>query len=79
MQIRYSPHAVDRMVERNISTVDVERVLRKPDGVIRHSMDKIIAYKQVRGRKDNVLAVVAVERNEEFEVVTVLANFEVRK
>ena len=79
MQIRYSPHAVDRMTERKISTSDVENILTKPDGVIRQSMDKLVLYKKLEARGDNAIAVVAVEQNNGFEVVTVMVNFEVRK
>ncbi len=79
MQIRYAPHAVDRMTERKISTSDVESILTQPDGVIRQSMDKIILHKKLGNRKDNSVAVVAVERNSEFEIITVMVNFEVRK
>ena len=79
MQIRYAPHAVDRMTERKISTSDVESILTKPDGVIRQSMDKLVLYKKLEPRGDNAIAVVAVEQNNGFEVVTVMVNFEVRK
>jgi len=79
MQIRYSPHAVDRMTERKISTSDVESILTKPDGVLRQSMDKLVLYKKLEARGDNAIAVVAVEQNNGFEVVTVMVNFEVRK
>ena len=79
MHIRYSPHAVDRMTERKNSTSDVESVLTKPDGVIRQSMDKLVLHKKLEARGDNAIAVVAVEQNSGFEVVTVMVNFEVRK
>ena len=79
MQIRYSPHAVDRVTERKISTSDVESILTKPDGVIRQSTDKLVLYKKLEARGDNTIAVVAVEQNNGFEVVTVMVNFEVRK
>ena len=79
MQIRFSPHAVDRMAERKISASDVESILTKPDGVLRQSMDKLTLHKKLDARKDNSIAVVAVERNNQFEVVTVIVNFEVQK
>ena len=79
MEIKYSPHAVDRMIQRQISTAEVENVLAKPDGLIKQSQDKIIVYKEISTRTDNSLAVVAVERNGNFEVVTVMVNFEVKK
>ena len=39
MEIRYSPHAVDRMIQRQISTAEVEDVLAKPEGSIKQSQD----------------------------------------
>ena len=79
MEIRYSPHAVDRMIQRQISTAEVEDVLAKPDGLIKQSQDKLIVYKKVNARTDNSLAVVAVEQDGNFEVITVMVNFEVKK
>ncbi len=79
MEIKYSPHAVDRMIQRQISTAEVENVLAKPDGLIKQSQDKSIVYKEISTRTDNSLAVVAVERDGNFEVVTVMVNFEVKK
>lgn len=47
--------------------------------MIRQSRDKFIAYKKIRGRRDNMLAAVAVEDGRMWEVITVMVNFEVRK
>ncbi len=74
MQIRYAPHAVDRMIEREISTAEVEEILNSPDGRIQQSSDKVIVYKRLNGRGDNSVAVVGVERNGNFEVVTAMVN-----
>jgi len=79
MEIKYSSHSVDRMIQRQISTKEVEDLLARPDGTIRQSKDKVIAYKHIEGRKDDSLAVVAVERDSNVEVVTVMVNFEVQK
>jgi serine/threonine protein phosphatase PrpC len=67
------------MSGRDISTSEVEDILAKPDGTIRQSMDKLIAYKKLKGRKDNCVAIIAVEKNNEFEIITVMVNFGVRK
>lgn len=67
------------MIERHISTTEIEELLVKPDGVIRQPKDKFIAYKKISEREDNSLAVVAVERDGHFDVVTVMVNFEVKK
>jgi hypothetical protein len=81
MEIKYTAHAVERMMQRQISPQEVEILLSDPDGLIKQSRDKVIAYKRVKGRRDNSdnsLAVVAVDSgNREFEVVTVMTNFEV--
>ena len=79
MEIRYSPHAVDRMIQRRVSTTEVEDLLLKSDGLIRQSKDKIIVYKKMKGRTDNSLAVVAVARGRNFDVVTVMVNFEMER
>ena len=67
------------MIQRQISSADVEDVLAKPDGLIKQSQDKLIVYKKVDARTDNSLAVVAVEQRGNFEVITVMVNFEVKK
>ena len=77
MQVEYRPHAIDRMLQRQVSMDEVEAVLSTPDGTIRQSEDKVVCYKEVAGREDNLLAVVAVERDGGYEVVTVMSNFEV--
>ncbi len=80
MNIKYSAHAVDRMLQRKITTTQIERVLNDPDGIIHQSKDKIIFYKTLKERKDNALAVVTVLRNlDAYEVITVMINFEVNK
>jgi hypothetical protein len=79
MHIKYSSHSVDRMVQRNLSTTDIELILSEPDGKIKQSQDKYIYYKKLKGRKDNLIAAVAVTKNKTtFEIVTVLINFEVK-
>ncbi|WP_372654801.1 DUF4258 domain-containing protein [Halobacteriovorax sp.] len=79
MNIKYSSHSVDRILQRDISTKDVELILSEPDGKIKQSQDKYIYYKKLKGRKDNLIAAVAVtKKNMNFEVVTVMINFEVK-
>ena len=68
------------MMQRVVSPQEVELLLGDPDGIIAQSKDKFIYYKMVRGRKDNVLAAVVVQkRNNLYEVITVMVNFEVPK
>lgn len=81
MEFIYSTHAVQRMIERSITPADIEAVISKADGNIPQSRDKKIFFcKRMRHRKDNLIAVVAVQRSSELptEIITVLVNFEVR-
>ncbi len=79
MEIKYRSHAVNRMLQRKISTVEVELILNEPDGVIKQSLDKFIFYKKLKGRKDNLIAAVTLIKSKEtFEVLTVMIDFEVQ-
>ena len=79
MEIKYSSHAVERMIQRKISVKEIELILNDPDGKIKQSKDKYIFYKQLKNRKDNSIAAVTVIKNRvEFEVITVMINFEVK-
>ncbi len=77
MKVTYRDHAVTRMIERRLTPNEVEHVLNYPDGEIRQSRDKVIYYKRMRGRKDNLIAVVAIKGDGFVDVVTVLVHFEV--
>ena len=67
------------MLQRNISTKDVELILSEPDGKIKQSQDKYIFHKKLKGRKDNLVAAVTVLRAvDTFEIVTIMINFEVK-
>lgn len=79
MEVKYRSHAVDRMLQRNITTDQVESILREPDGTIRQSRDKFIYYKKLKGRKDNLIAAVTLMKsNNSFEILTVMIDFEVQ-
>ena len=78
MEIKYSSHAVERMIQRNITTQDVELLITDPDGTIKQSRDKIIFYRKNEHRKDNLMAAVIVLKTKNiFEVITVMVNFEI--
>ena len=79
METQYRSHAVERMIQRGISPREVDDVLSEPDGTIRQSRDKVIVHKLIEGRNDNSIAVVTVESDRAWEVITVTVNFEVRK
>ena len=79
MNIKYRPHAVDRMLQWRISTIEVELILTEPDGIITQSQDKFIYYKRIKGRNDNsIAAVTLLKSKEEFEIITVMIDFEVQ-
>ena len=68
------------MMQRVVSPQEVELLLGDPDGIIAQSKDKFIYFKKIRGRKDNVLAAVTVQkRNILYKVIAVMVNFEVPK
>jgi len=66
----YSEHAVQRMIERKIDHELVLKIITTPDGTIKQSKDKIISFKKIQKRKDNLIAVVSVKK----EILTVI-NF----
>lgn len=78
-KIVYLEHAVLRMSERKISPAEVSKVLNDADGVIKQTKDKCIFYKNLKNRTDNLIAIVALDYPERFEVITVMINFEVKK
>jgi hypothetical protein len=78
VDIKYRSHAVERMLQRRISTAEVELILLEPDNIIKQSFDKFIYYKKLKGRTDNMVAAVAITKNHtSFEVLTVMIDFEV--
>ena len=78
VEIKYSSHAVERMIQRNITTQDVELLISDPDGKIKQSKDKIIFYKNIKHRDDNLMAAATVLNiRDTYEVITVMVNFEV--
>ena len=79
MEIKYTAHAVERMMQRHVSPQAVEALLTEPDGSILQSMDKYIFYKKIKGRKDNDIAAVVIHKMKyQYEVITVMINFEVK-
>jgi len=77
MEITYTPHAVERMIQKQIAPSDVEILVAEPDGRIRQSHDKVIYYRNFKGRSDNALAAVVVQiRHNYSQVITVMVNFQ---
>lgn len=80
MEIKYRSHAVDRMLQRNVSTDEVELIISEPNGIIKQSRDKFIYFKRIKGRKDNSIAAVTLIKSKDvIEVLTVMTDFEVHK
>lgn len=78
MEIKFTPHAVERMMQRKISPQEVESLLTDPDGSIVQSKNKYIFYRNIKGRKDNDIAAVAIHKKDYYEVITVMIKFEVK-
>lgn len=74
----YSDHAVERMLQRDISPDIIMQVSKTPDGRIRQSMDKVILFKKIKGRSDNMIAVVLVAKFDVIEIITVMNYFQER-
>ena len=80
MDVKYSSHAVERMIQRKITPQEVEAILTDPDGAIKQSNDKFIYYKKIKYRNDNLMAAITVQKSKvSFEIITVMINFEVKK
>ena len=75
-ELIFRSHAIERMMERDISSAMVDKILKSPDGVINQSFEKKIVYKRIKNRSDNLIAIVILGRS---EVLTVMNFFEVKK
>lgn len=72
-----TPHAAERINERNLSLNEIESVLKQPD-LIKEQGPKFIFSKSLKNRKDNMIACVVLEKknNNLWIVITVMHNFE---
>ncbi len=72
----FTPHAVQRTIERNVSIIDVQEILEQPD-LVKAQGAKFILAKKITGRSDNMIACVVLERQENdlWIVITVMHNF----
>jgi hypothetical protein len=80
MELLFFPHAIERMFERKITVTEVQNIIESYDGRIQQTRDKVIFYKRLPKRKDNLVAAVAVQQipGDKVEVITVLVHFEVK-
>lgn len=72
-----TPHAVERVVDRKISMQELELLILSPDEVIAQG-PKYLLVKKLQGRKDNNIAAVIIEKQEQdlWVVITVMVNFQ---
>ncbi|MNL58681.1 hypothetical protein D3C87_1823370 [compost metagenome] len=72
-----TPHAVERVVDRKITIPELELLIREPDTVIAQG-PKYLLVKKLKGRKDNNVAAVVLEKREQdlWVVITVMVNFQ---
>lgn len=72
-----TPHAVERVVNRKISMEELELLILSPDEVIVQG-PKFLLVKKLKGRKDNNVAAVIIEKKEQdlWVVITVMVNFQ---
>ncbi len=67
MAIHFKPHALVRMQERGVTSLDIERVLVFPVGTVRVRFGRQAAFGNINGRQ---LLVVYDIRDHDVEVVT---------
>lgn len=72
-----TPHAVERMAEREVSIEEIEEILKNPDEVVKQG-PKFIFAKNIKGRSDNMIATVIVEKKEHglWLIITIMMNFQ---
>lgn len=72
-----TPHAVERIVDRKISMAELESLILSPDEVVAQG-PKFLLIKKFKGRKDNNVAAVILEKKEQdlWVVITVMVNFQ---
>ncbi len=74
-----TPHAVDKILDRKISMLELEQLILNPDEVIEQG-PKFIFVKMFAKRKDNNLAAVILEKKGKdlWVVITVMINFQIK-
>lgn len=72
-----TPHAVQRVLDRKISMIELEKLMTTPDETIEQG-PKFILSKKFKNRKDNNIAAVILEKKGEdlWVVLTVMVNFQ---
>ena len=73
-----TPHAVDKILDRKISMLELEQLILNPDQIIEQG-PKFIFVKKFAKRKDNNVAAVIIEKKGKdlWVVITVMINFQI--
>lgn len=74
-----TPHAVDKILDRKISMLELEQLILNPDKIIEQG-PKFIFVKKFAKRKDNNVAAVIIEKKGKdlWVVITVMINFQIK-
>jgi hypothetical protein len=74
-----TPHAVDKVLDRKISMLELEQLILHPDQIIEQG-PKFIFVKKFSKRKDNNIAAVILEKKGKdlWVVITVMINFQIK-
>ena len=80
MKIRYTTHAERQLAERNLSRKEIERIVRKPQKLIRQGTARHRAIGTIRRHAKRYLLVVIYDRtNAHIEVVTAFLTTKFKK
>ena len=74
-----TPHAVDKVLDRKISMLELEQLILNPDQIIEQG-PKFIFVKKFAKRNDNNVAAVILEKKGKdlWVVITVMINFQIK-
>ena len=74
---KLTSHASQRIKERNISMHEIEEIINSPDEILIQGTKYILA-KNLKNRKDNMIATVVIEKKEHnlWLIITVMINFQ---
>lgn len=74
-----TPHAVDKILDRKISTLELEQLILNPDQVIEQGPKFILVKKFVKRKDNNVAAVILEKKGKDlWVVITVMINFQIK-
>lgn len=71
MRVRFTNHALQRMVERGVSNEDVRLVLEEPDASVGLQDGKTVSSKRIRGE---TVKVVHIRSGDDMVIITVMTR-----